>query len=106
MHESQSLLTDPTNPHSPFDPELVAQAAANAHVEQGIQIKPHNVELEEEGVRISLTIVDTPGFGDGVDNEYWWVGCAAPHSAKEAVVADDAASRRSRPTLNASTMIS
>lgn len=27
-------------------------------------------ELEEDGVRISLTIVDTPGFGDNIDNEF------------------------------------
>jgi cell division control protein 11 len=27
-------------------------------------------ELEEDGVRISLTIVDTPGFGDQIDNEF------------------------------------
>jgi len=38
-----------------------------------MQIKPINVELEEDGVRIALTIVDTPGFGDGIDNEYWCV---------------------------------
>lgn len=30
-------------------------------------------ELEEDSVRISLTIVDTPGFGDQIDNEYWCV---------------------------------
>ncbi|THW76054.1 Septin [Aureobasidium pullulans] len=44
---------------------------ANAHVEGGVQIKPVTVELEldEEGTRISLTVVDTPGFGDQVDNE-------------------------------------
>ncbi|KAI3394767.1 hypothetical protein diail_2236 [Diaporthe ilicicola] len=42
-----------------------------AHVEDGVKIKPMTVELEldEEGTRISLTIVDTPGFGDQVDNE-------------------------------------
>ncbi len=70
-HRSQSLLTDPTNPGSPLDPQLVAQVAAEAHIEQGILIKPVNVELEEDGVRIALTIVDTPGFGDGIDNEFW-----------------------------------
>lgn len=76
-------------PHPPaIDP-------ASAHIEQGIQIKPVTVgesplasstvlaskanaqavvaELEEEGVRIALTIVDTPGFGDNIDNEYWCV---------------------------------
>ncbi|KAJ6627194.1 septin [Mycena sp. CBHHK59/15] len=40
-----------------------------AHVEEGIRIKPVNVELEEDGVRIALTIVDTPGFGDNINNE-------------------------------------
>ncbi|EJT98880.1 GTP binding protein [Dacryopinax primogenitus] len=45
-----------------------ASDAATAHIEEGIKIKPVNVELEEEGVRIALTIVDTPGFGDNIDN--------------------------------------
>ena len=30
-------------------------------------------ELEEEGVRVALTVVDTPGFGDNIDNERWYV---------------------------------
>ncbi|OJZ90566.1 hypothetical protein ASPFODRAFT_203084 [Aspergillus luchuensis CBS 106.47] len=44
---------------------------ANAHIEEGVRIKPVTVELEldDEGTRISLTIVDTPGFGDQIDNE-------------------------------------
>jgi len=48
-----------------------ADDASNAHLEEGVRIKPVTVELEldEEGTRISLTIVDTPGFGDQIDNE-------------------------------------
>jgi len=42
---------------------------STAHVEEGVKIKPITVELDEEGTRISLTIVDTPGFGDQIDNE-------------------------------------
>ncbi|CAO1637699.1 unnamed protein product [Parajaminaea phylloscopi] len=41
-----------------------------AHIEEGIKIRPVNVELDEDGMRIGLTIVDTPGFGDNIDNEY------------------------------------
>lgn len=28
-------------------------------------------EIEENGVRLKLTVVDTPGFGDFVNNEEW-----------------------------------
>lgn len=46
-----------------FDP-------AKSHVEPGINIIPVNVEIDEDdGTRISLTVVDTPGFGDNIDNE-------------------------------------
>lgn len=67
----------------------VADNPDTAHIEEGIRIKPVNVgtsvsrslpsyssnlpfllELEEDGVRIALTIVDTPGFGDNIDNEF------------------------------------
>lgn len=51
-------------------PHKVCDRPDLAHIEEGIKIKPINVELEEEGVRISLTIVDTPGFGDNIDNEF------------------------------------
>jgi septin family protein len=34
------------------------------------------IELEEDGVRIALTIVDTPGFGDNIDNEFTYVTTA------------------------------
>ena len=28
----------------------------------------HQVEIEERGVKLRLTVVDTPGFGDTIDN--------------------------------------
>ncbi|KAI3573471.1 Septin-domain-containing protein [Fusarium oxysporum f. sp. albedinis] len=51
--------------HRDSDTESGTQA------EQGLKIKPITVELELEEDRtcISLTIVDTPGFGDEIDNE-------------------------------------
>lgn len=36
------------------------------------------LELDEEGTRISLTIVDTPGFGDQIDNEARFVASRLP----------------------------
>ncbi|KAL9939321.1 hypothetical protein V8E36_002134 [Tilletia maclaganii] len=36
-----------------------------AHMEEDIRIKPLNVELEEDGMCIGLTIVDTPGRASG-----------------------------------------
>jgi len=51
-------------------PKKVCDNPEAAHVEEGIRIKPVTVELDEDGVRIALTIVDTPGFGDNIDNEF------------------------------------
>lgn len=28
-------------------------------------------EIEEKGVRMKLTVIDTPGFGDHINNENW-----------------------------------
>lgn len=33
------------------------------------------VQLEENGVKLALTVVDTPGFGDAVDNTGCWADC-------------------------------
>jgi len=48
----------------------ISDSPDTAHAEEEVRIKPVNVELEEEGIRIALTIVDTPGFGDNIDNEF------------------------------------
>jgi hypothetical protein len=42
--------------------------------DQTLQVETHHCTLEENGVRLALTVVDTPGYGDAVDN----TGCWAP----------------------------
>lgn len=42
----------------------------HAHIDPGIEVQPRTVDLDEEdGTRVTLTIVDTPGFGDNINNE-------------------------------------
>ncbi|XP_064619281.1 septin-1-like isoform X2 [Lineus longissimus] len=36
---------------------------------QTLKIDASSVEIEERGVKLRLTVVDTPGFGDGIDND-------------------------------------
>lgn len=31
------------------------------------------IAIDENGVRLRLNIVDTPGYGDQVNNDNWWV---------------------------------
>ncbi|KRT80956.1 50S ribosome-binding GTPase [Oryctes borbonicus] len=35
---------------------------------QTVKLEPSTVEIEERGVKLRLTVVDTPGFGDAIDN--------------------------------------
>ncbi|KAJ3343504.1 hypothetical protein HDU93_008163 [Gonapodya sp. JEL0774] len=37
--------------------------------EKTVVITPVNVELDLDGVKLSLSVVDTPGFGDNINNE-------------------------------------
>lgn len=46
----------------------VSKASNNLPTETTL-IRITELELDEEGTRISLTVVDTPGFGDQIDNE-------------------------------------
>lgn len=50
---------------------LVCLFFSNKSVSRRINL--YLLELEEDGVRIALTIVDTPGFGDNIDNEFAYV---------------------------------
>ncbi|KAJ2726561.1 Cell division control protein 11 [Coemansia sp. Benny D115] len=47
-------------------PEAPNPEAAN--VADPMKFDTYEVNLEEEGTRISLTVIDTPGFGDGLNN--------------------------------------
>ncbi|XP_023218535.1 septin-1-like [Centruroides sculpturatus] len=41
---------------------------AKEKIEQTVSITTSTVEIEEKGVKLRLTVVDTPGFGDAIDN--------------------------------------
>ncbi|KAJ1832870.1 Cell division control protein 11 [Coemansia sp. RSA 2711] len=40
-----------------------------AHIAEPMQFKHYSVDMEEDGMKIILNIIDTPGFGNGTDNE-------------------------------------
>ncbi|XP_055708605.1 septin-7 isoform X15 [Phlebotomus papatasi] len=42
-------------------------------VKKTVQVETTKVLLKENGVNLTLTVVDTPGFGDAVDNSNCWV---------------------------------
>ncbi|XP_074854497.1 septin-1 isoform X4 [Carettochelys insculpta] len=46
---------------------------AQARIPRTLAMERRAAELEEGGVRVKLTVVDTPGFGDAVDNADCWV---------------------------------
>ncbi|MFT7818328.1 septin-5-like isoform X1 [Arapaima gigas] len=37
-----------------------------------VEITKYTVDIEEKGVKLRLTVVDTPGFGDAVNNTQCW----------------------------------
>ncbi|XP_031556865.1 septin-2-like [Actinia tenebrosa] len=39
---------------------------------QTLNIETNTVEIEEKGIKLKLTVVDTPGFADAVDNTDCW----------------------------------
>ncbi len=40
-------------------------------IDQTVDIVKHTVSIEEKGIKLRLTIIDTPGFGDAIDNTGW-----------------------------------
>uniref|UniRef100_A0A8C1WZ04 Septin 2 n=1 Tax=Cyprinus carpio TaxID=7962 RepID=A0A8C1WZ04_CYPCA len=49
-------------------PERVIPGAAEK-IERTVQIEASTVEIEERGVKLRLTVVDTPGYGDAINTK-------------------------------------
>lgn len=41
-------------------------------IERTVQIEASTVEIEERGVKLRLTVVDTPGYGDAINSQDWF----------------------------------
>lgn len=54
-----------------YPPKEIAELTAE--VPQTVEIKSTTADIEENGVKLKLTVVDTPGFGDFVNNEERYV---------------------------------
>ncbi|KAJ7387129.1 Septin-4 [Desmophyllum pertusum] len=53
-----------------YDDTAIPKAVDRIH--QTVEIETNTVEIEEKGIRLRLTVVDTPGFADAVDNTDCW----------------------------------
>ncbi|KAJ7989759.1 hypothetical protein DPEC_G00307850 [Dallia pectoralis] len=47
-------------------------ASAQEKIPKTIEIMSVSHDIEEKGVRMKLTVIDTPGFGDQINNENCW----------------------------------
>ncbi|XP_063057793.1 septin 9b isoform X2 [Engraulis encrasicolus] len=48
------------------------QTTEEERIPKTIEIKSISHDIEEKGVRMKLTVIDTPGFGDQINNENCW----------------------------------
>ncbi|KAK2121659.1 hypothetical protein P7K49_003045 [Saguinus oedipus] len=75
MVAGESGLGKSTLVHSLFLTDLYKDRkllSAEERISQTVEILKHTVDIEEKGVKLKLTIVDTPGFGDAVNNTECW----------------------------------
>lgn len=49
----------------------------NERMQRTTSIEKKTMDIEEKGVRLRLTIIDTPGFGDSINCEDSWRACNA-----------------------------
>ncbi len=71
----QSGLGKSTFINTLFQTELYGQDFPSTihRKKKTISIDSSSIILKEKGVQLRLTIVDTPGFGDSVDNSNWFL---------------------------------
>lgn len=49
----------------------IAELLLIGKIQQTVKIDASTVEIEERGVKLRLTVVDTPGFGDSINSTEW-----------------------------------
>jgi septin family protein len=71
----QSGLGKSTFVNTLFQTELYGQDFPSTvhRKKKTVSIDSSSIILKEKGVQLNLTIIDTPGFGDAVDNSNWLV---------------------------------
>jgi len=48
-------------------------------IDKTVKIEASTVDIEERGVKLRLTVVDTPGFGDAMNSHAWFVTTYSNH---------------------------
>jgi septin 2 len=64
----ESGLGKSTLINSLFLTDLYPEKSSSQTTNKTVNIEASTVEIEERGVKLRLTIVDTPGFGDSIDS--------------------------------------
>ncbi|PWA24863.1 hypothetical protein CCH79_00010163 [Gambusia affinis] len=72
--QSESGLGKSTLINSLFLTDLYSKdyPGPSQRIKKTVQVEQSKVLIKEGGVQLTLTIVDTPGFGDAVDNSNWY----------------------------------
>lgn len=65
------ILRTEISPVSGPYPAPCPLSVLTARLTQTLTIERRGVEIEEGGIKVKLTLVDTPGFGDSVDCSDW-----------------------------------
>lgn len=51
---------------------VLMSVCVSEKIERTVQIEASTVEIEERGVKLRLTVVDTPGYGDAINSQDWY----------------------------------